>query len=830
VRSLIVVLGIIAVFVLPVGAADETGRYFEELRRRGLYAVAEHYALSRLGDSQLPAALRAEFTVELSATFAAHASAVSPQQRDELWNKAGDILDEALKQPNLPRMESLRAQRGLVAARRAEILFGDAQVASQDTVLVNQARAALTTTVELLAEQIGRLDASLKAGGKRNVADLAPHELRSLRDGLQLELGDAERRRAQLFAAGSPDRASALVEAQSAYRDALSGATDARRIAKAKLGIADVTRLQRDFARAREMCAAIAAAQPPLEADLLHAVEACRMRCLLDEGQPVAAAEAFLALRRTEPVLSGELWLVQMQTLLALRATAEEKQNADLAMQLDAELDLILQRVDEQVGGVWSLWCRRLRAGDRTRRQYGDSLDRLVTRARSDYQAGRLDSAAPLLAEAFDVARRQDQRELAVELGTLHGSVLLEQQQFESAATALAAVVALAPEHPRAAATDLLGAYALGRAYEQQRTQPRRLAYTAALERHLDRFHTGDTVGDALFMLAQLQEQRLQYSQALPLYLRIPADHARYHAGTLGAARCQLQLVLRLKALKQAWTAFHAQAVAELEQRMQPWPPESWTPDQGAIAIELARLQLWGEPPASRKAADLLERIDIAAAAVADNAETWRALKQQAIPLKLVAWAGTGRSLQARQLLSASQLQTPANLLTVVLGLDQLAAGNPDGQFVDLTELLIDAVQRLEPFRDQLPAASQVRFDLARVRTYLVTGRSEAALAIVPTFPKEAAVQREVATLLMASRDPAALRAARAAWQRIESQSPAGSPEWLSARLETIDAVIQLGDRAEAAKLLKLTRLLYPDIPSMELQQRLMELDQKMTP
>jgi len=811
-----------------VRAGDETGRYFEQLRRRGLFAVAEHYALSRLKDPQLSPAMRADLTVELSSTFAAHATVVSPQQREELWTKARDVVQEALQAaPPLPRSALLRAQLGLVAARRAEIRRWDAVVAPQDPLLHDNALRAIDEGAKLLSEEVTRLEAGLKQGGRARDLDLPPHEARHLLQGLRLEIGHLERQRAMLLPAGSPDRASALVDAQEAYRAVLAGADDPRRDALAKLGLADCTRLQRDFKRAREMCAAIAGTQPPLDADLQQAVEACRLRCLLDENQPLAAAEALLAIRRTEPLLSGELWLIQLQTLLALRSTAEQKQDADLADHLRAEAELVLQRVDEQVGGAWSLWCRQLWNGDRSRRQYGETLDRLITRARSEYQAGNRDDAAPLYAEAAATARQQNERELAIDLGTTHGSVLLELKQFAAAAAALAAIVEYAPDHARAAAADLLGAYALGRSYEQQRTQSRRTAYTSALERHLERFQAGTTVGDALFMLAQLQEQRLQFSQALPLYLRIASDQPRYLDGTAGAARCDVNLLLRLKTLKQDWSSFHAEAVAELERRIAVWKPPPWSPVQGEVLLQLAKLRLWADPPDGRTAAAVLEQFDTAAVVATEHADIWRALRQQAVPLKLVAWAGSGRSLQARQLLTATPLQNPADLLAVVTGLDQLASGHPDGQFVDLTELLVDAVQRLEGQRDKLPAEARQRFDLARVRAYLVSGRTDRALAVAKAFPQDVASQRELATSLQTSRDAAALAIAKTGWQTVQSLSTAGSSEWMSARLQEVEVCLALGDRAEALKLLRLTRLLYPDLNSPELQQRFVELEQR---
>jgi hypothetical protein len=814
----------------PLFASDETSRYFEQLRRRGLFAVAEHYALTRLNDPQLEPAYRTELAVELSSTFAAHAATVGPEQRQELLARAADVVRESLQiQPALPRSALLRAQTGLVAARLGELLRWDATVAPHDHVLQQRAIQSLDDAARQLADEAARLDAALKSPRSRDI-DLAPHETRRLLQGLRLELGDIERQRAMLLPTGTPDRASALVEAQTAYRESLTGATEPRHIARAKLGLADSTRLQRDVALAREMCAAIAGT-PGMDADLQQAVIACRVRCDLDEGQPLAAAETLLDLRRTESVLTGELWLLQLQTLLALRNEAERRQDAELATQLNAEAELVLQRVDQQAGGSWSLWCLRLWAGDRSQRQYGAELDALITRARSEYLGGDAATATALFAEAIAAARTENHPDLAADLGYTLGSILLEREQFESAAETLSAAAQTAAQSERAASADLLAAYALGRHYEQQRSQSRRLAYTAALERHLERFGDRPTAGDATFMLAQLEEQRLQFSKALPLYLRLPTDHPRAAEATAGAARCQVQLLLRLKSLEQDWRPFHAGAVAVLSQRVSAWAADTeWTPAQAESLLSLVRLGLWGDPPDYRAAAALLEQLD--ARLAGQSEEVWRPYRQQAVPLKLVAWAGIGRSLQARQLLGTDAVREPTALLAVVQGLDQLAAGGPSAHFVDLTELLVDAVQRLESQREQLSPEQRQQFDQARVRAYLVSGRIDQALAVAAQIARQFATdpqrQRDLALLLQSSSQPGPQHAARVAWRKVESLTPAGSVDWLAARRQQIERSLVLGETAEAMKLLRVTKVLYPALGTPELQRQFADLESRL--
>ena len=76
-------------------AADESlGVYFEQLRVRGLFSIAESYAVSRLAQPNIARTRRIDLTIELSRTLAAHAEFASEQQQPELWKQARTVVDE----------------------------------------------------------------------------------------------------------------------------------------------------------------------------------------------------------------------------------------------------------------------------------------------------------------------------------------------------------------------------------------------------------------------------------------------------------------------------------------------------------------------------------------------------------------------------------------------------------------------------------------------------------------------------------------------------------------------------------------------------------------
>jgi hypothetical protein len=58
----------------------------------------------------------------------------------------------------------------------------------------------------------------------------------------------------------------------------------------------------------------------------------------------------------------------------------------------------------------------------------------------------------------------------------------------------------------------------------------------------------------------------------------------------------------------------------------------------------------------------------------------------------------------------------------------------------------------------------------------------------------------------------AAQTVARQGWKKLENVSKAGSIKWLNARLHVVECTFALGETEECQKLLKVTKLLYPDL------------------
>ena len=89
--------------------------------------------------------------------------------------------------------------------------------------------------------------------------------------------------------------------------------------------------------------------------------------------------------------------------------------------------------------------------------------------------------------------------------------------------------------------------------------------------------------------------------------------------------------------------------------------------------------------------------------------------------------------------------------------------------------------------------------------------------------PKDVAMRRRVAELLLTTQKTTDITAAQLQFRKLESSLKAGSLDWMDARIHVIESSILLKNFDEATKLLKVTQLLYPNPGTDELKRRLKE-------
>ncbi|MBT4868424.1 MAG: outer membrane protein assembly factor BamD [Planctomycetaceae bacterium] len=829
-------------------ADDSTTKYFAQLRQRRLFSLAEGYCLSRLSEGKLSQGRRTQLTIELSRTLSEHARFTSGQEQTELWQRATAAIDELLKSsPQNPRRLLLQTQRALSLAAQGEHLRWQVELFPYDETLKPRAVAAFDQAILQLKESEKEAAEQLRKTGRRRSADadaLSPYELRSLTNHLGFQIGQALVERAKLDPAGSPDRVATLMEAESWLSRLAKRSAEQALTLDSRLLMAESSRMRGDR---KQTAAVLKSMQSENSArELLDRMKAVEARLMLDEDRATDAAQLLSRYRVERLRLPGELQYLQIEALSSLWAVAEGRKQDDLATQLTEQIEAHADRAEAEVGGFWAYRCRLLVETMRETKRYGVELATVVREARSNYSAGRIDEAVEAYGRAYETAERGDNDEIAMEIGYTRASVQLQSKNFNAAAEGFEQLANRFPKDSRAATAHLLSAYSLGRAYEQKRTKLRREKYTNALVRHRTGYPKHETMAEATWMLASLEERRLQVTRALKLYREIPVDHRRGPLAEVAVARCYEKILDRVRELERPIETWENDAIARLATMTSVYANQQ-SPlgiEQTEVCLRFARICLNRARPDYRRGAKLLDLIEASRirqmreqqsdpAAETDVVKRrWKLLYQAATQLRIVTLAGGGRFDEAKSLIETLADADARDVLGILDGLSELTANADTKTRNEMGKLQFDAAQELDRRRNELKPTEQKRLDHCLGQAYVATGRSTEAIKVYESLlsqtPKDRRLLKTVAELLTDCGTRECLLNAKTQWRKLESMERAGEPAWMSARYQVVWCLFALKEHDECRKLLAVTRLLYPALGGDELRSRFAELEKKL--
>ena len=432
---------------------------------------------------------------------------------------------------------------------------------------------------------------------------------------------------------------------------------------------------------------------------------------------------------------------------------------------------------------------------------------------------------------------------LLLELRDSRASLLFQAKQFDEAAVAFREL-AEAPRHERSAATHLLWAFCLGKQFESDPTDVHRSDFVAALSSLRERYTDQPEASEASWLLGQTLERQQQFFEAIDSFASVSEKHARYDEAWAVIARCHEKNLLRLRsdgkptadaedaAIKQLMprAQFILQASgAALAPRANDEAPDSRRANAAPLAMNAARSELLvrfarlllEKKPADDKTADQLLAVVIAQSQERD----WlRAAKQ----LRVVSLAGQRRIDEADRLIESLEASGPDELLSLLDGLNAVAARSDIGTQRLVAELQLRASQSLADSPSKLTEPQRVRMWKARAEAFAATGQPSKAVAVyqqlVEKSPRDPKLLRTAAELFESLDSTAGNQQAKTAWRKLEGLLKAGSVEWLDARWHVIRSCRKVGEHAEADKLLKVTKLLYPDLGGDTMRVRFDEL------
>jgi hypothetical protein len=239
---------------VAIGVAQDASRlsewqrlqqYFDGLRDRGLYSVAEAACLSKLGDRKLGLVAQTRYAVELSKTYSEHARrATTLDEQTEQLDQARSAITEIIKaRRNHPQLLLLQAQLAFVTTHEIELLRWRHELSPWN-------RAAADRAIELVSQvvpELTKLDNEAGDLSHQRTKDvlgekLEPHQLRLLQRTIRLHLGSVLLHQALFYPERSPDRADALVKADGVLRPLSAIAANDRIMWRSQLALAEITR------------------------------------------------------------------------------------------------------------------------------------------------------------------------------------------------------------------------------------------------------------------------------------------------------------------------------------------------------------------------------------------------------------------------------------------------------------------------------------------------------------------------------------------------------------------------------------------------------------
>jgi TolA-binding protein len=859
---------LLCVFLLaPAGASEQQARFFEQLRARQLFGLAERYCLEELNRTELPPHQRIQTAYELSRTLAQHALVVPYEEQAEYWTRATLVLDQARKAVgDHQRTLLLDLQAGFIPCAEAQALRWQLELTPEDAALRKTALDLLSTGIEILSALEPVIKEKIVKPVRKDILPrdkFGPPELRELLGSLQFELGQAYFEQAGLLSTTNAERFTAIDQAEKWLGVAARSDRSSEISQTCQIQLAGCARLKINAPLAFRLLDQVDAAKPVQT--IADQSTAERARVLMMQKQPADAADLLTKALKNRQPQPGELVALRIQVLIDLWRAATEKQAHALAKELDAELDKQLETLKATNPGYWPVYCEALIATARDARSLGAELADQIRL----YAAKRIPEAVAVYVAASTSAASSGKPDLAFDLSYTRGSIEVEAGFFAAAAGSFADAVAFAPKNARVADAKFLAAYALGQVYSAQPSKGNREAYITALETQRAAYPEHATAGEATWLLAQLEEKRLQNSAAVRLYQEIPSGHARAGAAAAASARCYDLIITRLRELKQPAEKWEAEAETKLIALLPKEEKRSkLTEDQAALAVHLANIFLQSAQPAFDKADRLLEWIIRSARAnsvettsgrakpsndgLQDPAESgnseaattprrpkdarptvsrWQELMRVATQLRVVSLAGQGRLPEAELSLESLSETSPTELLTIISGLSKLVAQAQDKPRHELGELQLNAALALKAQRDQLSASDQRRLDQCIVEAYVAAGRYTEAVEpyrlLAQASPKDPVILANLAQLLLRFGQPARTEEAQGVWKKVEGLAKPGSNLWFEVRLNLARCHLMLGQPDKGLKLIQVTKVLYPEPKSKDLSDRIEKLLQE---
>jgi hypothetical protein len=816
-----------AVLCGSVTAETQDARFLDGLRRRGMFTLAESYCQRQLRRDDLSPIQQAELVIELSRCFTQHAVHSPPNstKRDPLWKQAHQVTEEFVgTHRNHPRRLLIETQGALSLVVRGELARQEAEVLPNTAQRLELARDQLLRAVVRLKEiEAAVAEQSTRPPRPNQLAAgaLDRYELLSLQANINYQLARALRNQAFCYPAGSADRANSLNEALVRLKP-VAEAVDANRLVwRARVDQIVCLRLQEKYATATRRMDELAEQQPPTWVKLRRQAELIRI--VLAQRGLTRAIQLVDAGHQIDGQTSAELDSAHLEAYLAAAGAAGKAGQKDDAQRWQQRAETQVRRIESRHGPYWTrradtLMGRLIGSGGTGNLR---TLEKLALRF---YHSGQIDQAVAAYDRAWRQAAAEGNTSEQFKLARTAAAIEEKRGNLYEARDRSRALAMSLRSHADAPKTHLR-AIKLAAALVPQGKADARTIYAALIDEHLKAWSDSPTADEAHWRLGWQRMAQRDWQQAIEAFKRPKANHPVYTQAVIDTARCYRKWIAATKAAGRQSEPLARQAAQHFEQVIT-GPngklPEQWSPAAREAGLAAAGLWLNETRGGYRQA----EQVIAAALAGSPRApEEWTSKMQSLLVFSL---AGQGKREAAAQTLQKVSAGDPGELLDLLTGLSDIAGASTPQVRGQLAALQLDALKLLGPQRGALTKPQQQQLAHIEAAALAAAGKHEAAHAayekLSQSFPNDAAVQEAQARFLISSDKPQWIKEARAKWHAIQRRSKPASARWFRAKYSQALANERLGNKQQAAKIIKLLQVLHPELGGAEMKAKFLAL------
>lgn len=813
--------------MLCVRAESVEERFLQGLRERHLFRLADVYGTERWDRDDLSDRDRVELAIQLALVYTDQALASPPAERAPLWAKAEGICTALLDGwPDNPRRQLANVQLALVSLARGQQLREESTGTSNESVALAKAREHLRNAARSLAESAEAVDKELierrmrPSAGSANA--LSVSELESLSANIAYQLARAQRQLGLCYAARTADRDDALLQALQRL-ETLTQQTEADELAwSARLEAAACQRELGQLQQAWRRLDDWSDDDPPPDVAARLATE--RVRLLLAGGKIEAARQlADQAIAETTAA-NADLALAHLEASLAAWKEASRGGGAGRTDELTTEVAAISRRYGPYWARKAQLTVGRALAGAAPT---GNAAAVLLA-AKNLYLNGQTAEALAAYDQAVSLLERSHQEEEAFAAAMTAAAIERQASQLAEAARRYRQLSVSRSRGARAAEAHRLAILCVADLLRKQAADGSAswtTAYEELLREHLDHWPRGPTADDARWWLGRLLAGRRDWAAARKALQQIAPGSEHFQGAVYLVVECYEHELERLQGHNGTAGRERSELLAQATDYLQPIvarmrnrPPHEWTELERFSVLSLAQLHLQYGKKTSTFSADLLGRVIRSLAAAQDNqaeSQVDPVWQQKVVSLYIVALVRLDRTEQARGLLQWQAKNAPNSLAETLDRLRERAPGEGPALSRETAALVLEGFELLGPQWNSLDESAEQRLKRLRAAALAAAGKRNAAHAeyaeLARQSPDDGKVQESYAALLAQSESPAELQEALTRWHEVEQRSHSGGQRWRRARQARIELLGRLGQRDEADKLLRLTRLLYPD-------------------